>query len=114
MTHFTEYYGCGIKDDRIDLSEHQNVIAQIHSHYQSLLSEKQLFIENSENQNVTNSNESLQTGDLKILVEVTGYKYDTVQKIVRGLRNNKKVIKVFKALPIAKAQMIETLKAVFN
>ena len=62
------------------------------------------------NKNLSNGSNALQTGDLKILVEVTGYKYDTVQKVVKGLRRNKKVMKVLKALPTAKAQMIENLK----
>lgn len=53
----------------------------------------------------------LDVGDLKIIQAVTGYRYDTVQKVMNGLRNSKMIVKVAQALPVAKAEMIEKLKA---
>lgn len=60
-------------------------------------------------ENLSNGH-SLQTGDLSILAEITGLKYDTVKKVVHGLRRNKRVTKALLLLPAEKAKMIERIK----
>ena len=107
-TGFTEYYGCGIKDDRIDLSEHQKIIDQIHSHYQGLLNVKQQAIEHIINVNPKNINR----GDLKKVAQLTGFSHSLVKKVSSGTHKNLTIQKAIHA--ISEKRNTENLEMIKN